>query len=177
MAIAFLLVADFGREKASAESCREWFDTRIRSVEIDDYSIKIHPPLISGYPYTNPTRFHLSIVPANVGCCVALDESEEQIPLTGAQLSRLGLSLYDMLRGAPGYQLAMVGWDVDFLLDVDELTAHWSFEISDESFSGLVARKSLLFKLPKSSCFTDFDDDHVWIPYAGSNAIGPTTPA
>ncbi len=171
MAIAFELVADFDGDKQSAECCREWFDSRIKAVEIDEYSIKIHPPLIGGYPYTNPTRFQVSIIPANVGCCVALDESNLRIPLTDKQLSRLGSCLYDLLRNAPGYQLAMVGWDVDFLLDVDELTADWASEIIDGSFSGLVVCKSLLSRLPRSDYFSDFDDEHLWIPYTGSKAF------
>lgn len=171
MAIVFELVADFAGDKESAESCRRWLESRIRPVEIDDFTINIHRPLLAGYPYANPTRFEVSVVPANVGCAVALDETDDRIPLTDKQLSDLGVHLYDLLRGAPGYQLAMVGWDVDFLLDVDELNEDWASEIGDGSFGGLVANKSLLHQLPKSEYFVDFDDEHVWIPYTGSEAI------
>ena len=171
MAIAFELVADFGGDKDSAECCRQWLDTRIAPVEIGEYTINIHPPLISGYPYASPTRFKVSVVPANVGCLVALDETDDRIPLTDSQLSRLGTSLYDVLRGAPHYQLAMVGWDVDFLLDIKELNSDWASEIGDGSFAGLVAGNSILSQLPASSYFVEFDDDHAWIPYKGSEAI------
>ncbi len=171
MAIAFELVADFDRDKDSADCCRQWLESRIAPVQIDEYTINVHRPLISGYPSDNPTRFQVSVLPANVGCAVALDETNKRIPLTDAQLSRLGVSLYDLLRGAPGYQLAMVGWDVDFLLEVNELTADWASEIRDGSFAGLVASTSLIHKLPSSSYFVDFDDQHVWIPYTGSEAI------
>jgi hypothetical protein len=171
MAIAFELVADFDGDKDSADSCRQWIDLRIAPVEIDEYTINIHRPLTSGYPYENPTRFQVSVIPANVGCLVALDDTHDRIPLTGTQLSLLGKSLYDLLRGAPGYQLAMVGWDVDFLLHVDALNADWACEIRDGSFGGLVASKSLLPKLPGSPHFVEFDEEHAWIPYTGSQAL------
>ena len=171
MAIAFELVVDFAGDKDAADYCRQWLESRIGPVVIDDYTITIHPPFISSYPHINPTRFQVSIVPANVGCAVALDETDNRLPLTSAQLTRLGEFLYDCLRGAPGYQLAMVGWDVDFLLDVDELSTDWALEIRDGSFSGIVANKSLLEQLPMSEYFVAFDDAHVWIPYTGSNAI------
>ncbi|MCR9119028.1 MAG: hypothetical protein NXI22_19020 [bacterium] len=171
MAIVFELVADFDGDKESAEHCRQWLKSRIRPVSIGEFTINIHRPLISGYPYTNPTRFQVSVVPANVGYSVAIDKTDDRIPLTDSQLSSLGEHLYDLLRGAPGYQLAMVGWDVDFLLDVDELNADWASEIGDGSFHGLVASKSLLQHLPTSECFVDFDDEHMWIRYTGSEAI------
>ncbi|MCG8584563.1 MAG: hypothetical protein MI757_07620, partial [Pirellulales bacterium] len=82
-----------------------------------------------------------------------------------------GSRLYDLLRGAPAYQLALVGWDVDFWLGITELTANWSTEIGDGSLNGLVSRKSLLSRLPDSTHFAEFDDDHVWIPYTGSQSI------
>ena len=113
----------------------------------------------------------MSVIPANVGCRVALDESDGRIPLNDSQLSRIGKHLYDLLRGAPNYQLAMVGWDVDFLLDVDELKSNWASEISDGSFDGLVVNKALLNRFPASEYFTDFDDEHVWLPYTGSEAM------
>lgn len=171
MAIVFELVADFGGDQDSAASCRQWFDSRIAPVEIDQYTINIHRPLILGYPYSHPTQFQVSVIPANVGCAVALDDTGDHIPLTDEQVSRLGSALYELLRGAPHYQLAMVGWDVDCLLDIAELNRDWSAEIQDGSLSGLVVHRSILDQLPQSSHFAAFDDDHVWIPYTGSPAI------
>lgn len=161
MAIAFELIADFDRDKDLANRCCQWLESRIAPVRIDEYTINIHRPLIAGYPYVNPTRFQVSVVPVNIGCAVALDETDYRVPLTDAQLSRLGVFLYDLIRGAPGYQLAMVGWEVDLLLDVDELTADWASEIRDGSFAGLVESTALIHKLPSSSYFVDFDDEHV----------------
>ena len=153
MAIAFELVVDFGGDKQSADDCLKWLSARITPVTIDQYEIAIHPPQASGYPFGAPTRFQVSVIPANVGCAVALDVTDDRIPLNDFQLSRLGRSLYDVLRGAPCYELAMVGWDVDFLLDIDELNTDWTTEIQDGSFSGLVVRTNLISRLPKSSHF------------------------
>lgn len=171
MAIAFELVADFGGDQDAAESCRQWFDARITPVKIDEYTINIHDPFICGDPYKNPTRFKIVILPANVGLSVAIDDADYPIPLTEVQISRLGNALYDLLRGAPDYQLAMVGWDVDHLLDLDDLNADWASEIGDGSFNGFVASKTLLSQLPVSSYFAEFDEEHVWIPYSGSQAL------
>jgi hypothetical protein len=171
MAIVFDLVVDFGDDRLSAEICSQWFASRITPVVVDEFVIELHQPLISGYPHERPNRFQVSVVPANVGYNVALDDHRERLRLSDDQLSRLGASLYALLRGAPRYQLAMVGWDVDFLLDVNELNAEWASEIRDGTLSGLVVCKSLLPVTPSSPHFIDFDDDHVWIPYAGSKAI------
>jgi hypothetical protein len=124
MAIAFELVADFGGDNQSADDCCRWLGARIAPVGIGSHEIQIHPPFVSGYPYEQPTRFQVSVVPAQVGYSVALDDTDDRIPLSAEQLSLLGDGLYDMLRGAPHYELAMVGWDVDFLLDIDELKTY-----------------------------------------------------
>ena len=109
MAIAFELVADFGSDKRFADACLQWLATRISPIQLDQYCIAIHPPLANGYPYANPSRFKVSLIPANVGSLVALDDTVERIPLNDSQLSRLGNRLYDILRGAPHFELAMVG--------------------------------------------------------------------
>src|ERR1051325_7361009 len=103
MAVAFELVADFGGDKQSADDCLQWLAARIKPVTIHQYEIAIHPPLASGYPYSATTRFQVSVLPENVGCAVALDETDYRIPLSDLQLSRLGRALYDFLRGAPHY--------------------------------------------------------------------------
>ena len=87
------------------------------------------------------------------------------------ELTNLGNSLYDLLRGAPNFQLAMVGVNVDFFLNVAELNSDWCDEIRDGSFDGLVVENSLIGQLPQSSHFVAFDDEHLWIPYAGSKAF------
>jgi hypothetical protein len=90
------------------------------------------------------------------------------LPLSGEQLGRLGSALYDMLRNAPHFQLAMVGWDVERFLELDELIAEWEQHMDNGYLAGLVVARELLPRLPASSYFEPFDDAHVWIPYAGS---------
>ena len=169
MAIVFALVADFGDNRQLAEEYCRWLNSRTSPVDIDRHTISLHGPLISAY--SNPTRFKVSVAPENVGYNVALDDDYSHFSLNGEQLSQLGNALYDLLRDAPNYELAMVGWDVDFLLNFSELSAEWAAEIRNGSFKGLVVDTSLLTRLPKTSHFVPFDENHCWIPYAGSDPL------
>jgi hypothetical protein len=171
MAIVFELVLDFGADKDAAAECLEWLKSKSEPIQIDEFNIVVHQPLLSHYPHFNPIDFKVSLIPANIGICVAIDDDTGPLPLTDKQLSRLGMALYDRLRGAPNYKLAKVGWDVDFLLDMHELNSVWAAEIGDGTFAGLVIQTSLISQLPPSSHFVQFDFDHVWIPYSGSRAI------
>ncbi len=172
MAIVFGLVVDFGDNKQHAENFHDWLRVRASGVMIDGYQITIHAPIFAGYPYGQPTQFQVSVIPANVGFRVAIDENHERIPLNDAQLSQLGSYLYDLLRGAPHFELAMVGWDVDFLLDLEDLNHDWAEEIRDGAMQGLVVHEALLNRLAQSDYFLPFDEHHQWIPYAGSKAFG-----
>lgn len=60
---------------------------------------------------------------------------------------------------------------LSFLLDIEELNADWTTEIQNGSFAGLVVRTDLISRLPQSSHFVPFDDEHLWIPYTGSKAF------
>ena len=43
--------------------------------------------------------------------------------LTSDEITRIGRALYDLLRGFSGYQAAIVGWDPEPLVDLEDLEA------------------------------------------------------
>jgi hypothetical protein len=172
MAVAFDLTLDFRDNKQHAETCCAWLAARASGLVIDSFHIAIHSPFVAGYPYGQPTHFQVSMIPADVGINLAIDKNRERIPLDDVQLSQLGNHLYNLLRGAPHFDLAMVGWDVDSLLDVQELNGDWAKEIRVGAMHGLVVHIALLEELPRSNFFVPFDEDHQWIPYVGSKRFG-----
>ena len=171
MAVAFELVADFLSSEDDANRFAKLVEERLGPVAIDNFVVSLHPPLQSGYPYGAPTQFPVAVLPVNVGLCVALDTAGERLQLNESQIRRLGDHLYTLLSGLPYFKLAMVGWDVNFLLDIATLRNEWEVEIRNGSFGGLVVANDLLAKLPRSDHFTMFDDSHVWIPYLGSPSL------
>lgn len=133
--------------------------------------IDLHKPLVERTKQWGIDNFNVTVIPARVGYGVALDQGRPRISLTEVELCELTLAIYDIVRGKPGYQLAMVGWDVGNWLSLEELNADWTKEIAEGSLRGLVVSKEILPALPPSDHFTPFDDNHDWIPYRGLNKL------
>jgi hypothetical protein len=45
--------------------------------------------------------------------------------LTSEEITQVGHALYDLLSGFSGYRAAIVGWDPESLVDVEDLEADW----------------------------------------------------
>jgi hypothetical protein len=127
--------------------------------------IELHRPLLQRTRQWGTDSFYASLIPVGVGQGVGLDVGKPTIPLSIEEYFELGLKLYDRVRGILTYQLAMVGWDVDNWLSLEELKADWTKEISEGLLKGLAVSKEVLPQLPASEYFVSFDNDHVWIPY------------
>jgi len=165
MAVVYELVVDFGANEGAAQRYREWLLNQPKSVTVGDKEIGLHDPLLER---TRQHYFSVDIIPVRIGYSVGLDHGlGERIPLTKGELADLGLKLYEFVRGRPGYQLAMVGWDVDYWLFPEELKSEWRQEITEGSLKGLVISKQLLREFPGACNFMPFDDEHDWVPYVG----------
>ncbi len=162
MAATFELVADFGNREHQALECSRWLEYRLDPIQIDQHLIEFEAPKKYDMGEPPSVRFQVSVI-TNIG------ESCGRIPLETDQLSRLGMHLYDVLHGAPHFELALVGWNAFLILDLDVLNDEWS-ALQGGRLNGLVVSMPLITELPSCSEFVPFDDLHVWIPYRGTSA-------
>ncbi len=80
-------------------------------------------------------------------------------------MEELGQGLYDLLRHFDGYLVAMVGWEVQYHIDIDDLAAEWSKELLDGSLTGLVLDDHLRDRLTLGPAWVPFQPSYSWIPY------------
>ncbi len=165
MAVVFELVVDFREDEKAAQAYSDWLVGQPNYTTAAAKRIELHRPLLQRTKQWGIDNFYVSLIPVGVGHGVALDVQKPKISLGKEEFVELGLKLYDRVRGVPHYQLAMVGWDVDNWLSLEELKADWTKEISEGSLKGLVVSKTVLPELPTSEHFAPFDNDHDWIPY------------
>jgi hypothetical protein len=171
MAIAFELSVNVGSDEAVATQFCQAIKRNYRTFAIEGYQIDLHEPLVLPFhDLAKQPSYSVSILPKAVGHGVGLDNRQSRIPLNSLQLSELGRRLYDLLQGINGYQIALVGWDTDWI-NLADLHEEWVEDISEGRLTGLVVARKVRPQLPNSEHFVPFDDKHDWIPYQGSNAI------
>jgi hypothetical protein len=171
MAIAFELSANFGSDEAAATQFCQAIKRNYQTLDIDGHQIDLHEPLVLQFhDLAKQPSFSVSILPKAVGYGVGLDHRQPRIPLNSSQLSELGRRLYNLLKGINGYQVALVGWDSDWI-NLAELREEWAEDIIGGQLTGLVVTRNMRSQLPNSEHFVPFDDDHDWIPYQGSQAV------
>ncbi|MEU1201537.1 hypothetical protein ABZ446_35690 [Streptomyces sp. NPDC005813] len=160
MALCFELVMDFGSDVQAARaaaSIEPWPYT----LRAGAFRIPLHRPMLS----TAGTTAQLSVLPVAVGRGVAADGSLPRFDLTESELTELGCGLYRLLARFEGYVAAMVGWDPECLLDIDELASEWSEELADGTLSGLVLADHLRTRLTLGPAWVPFRPGYVWLPY------------
>jgi hypothetical protein len=173
MAIVFELCLNFGSDSQAAyEFCKN-IEKSNHIFHIGKYTIKLHEPLLVEQSYGRSPYIEVSLVPAGVGAGVALDSHHgyEHFRLNSSEISQLGHQLYDLIVNVPGYLVALVDWDADIRIDIEELCETFEEEIAEGSMTGLVVAKSILSFIPKSTHFVPFDTTHDWIPYQGTRGL------
>src|SRR5215212_6577483 len=114
MALVFELVVNCGPSERSAREFAETIAKRLGDVQVGNYGISLHQPLLDKVQDNDSQTYLVSIVPKNVGYGVGLDKGGARIPLTSSELTDLGNKLYDFIRGIPKYSVANVGWDIEW---------------------------------------------------------------
>jgi hypothetical protein len=87
--------------------------------------------------------------------------------LTNEEISQAARALYDLLRSFSGYRAAIVGWNPEPLVDVNDLEAEWRKGDPPE-YAGLVLAEDLCARWRLGREWTSFCDGYQWLPYAGS---------
>ncbi|MFE2584578.1 hypothetical protein [Streptomyces sp. NPDC059378] len=160
MAVCFELVVDFGDDAEAARAAAfgaPWPYT----LRAGAFRIPLHRPMLS----ISGTNTQLSVLPVAVGHGVAADGSLPRFNLTESELMELGRGLYGLLERFEGYVAAMVGWDPEGFLDVDDLAADWSEELADGTLPGLVLADHLRTRLSLGPAWVPFRPGYLWLPY------------
>ncbi|AHH99313.1 hypothetical protein GCM10010174_50720 [Kutzneria viridogrisea] len=167
MAVIFELVMNFGVERSAAEQARDSLAT-MGPVPVDERLIGLHPPFLrDAISYAGVGYVELAVAPMGVSWGLPHDRSIERAILNKAQLSALGDGLYKVLERLDGYQAAMVGWDPEGFVDLDELRVDWSEELRVGGLPGLVLSSEARLALGSTTGFHSFAQGFEWIPYAG----------
>jgi hypothetical protein len=167
VALVFELVINFGDDRSAAQRA---FDvvTAARPIAVGGHLIGLHQPLMITMSSGQGLRYiEFSVVPVGVGSNVAVDRGHELVKLDAAGLSTLGVGLYDLLGRIDGYQAAVVGWDPEARVDLDELRLECADELADGSLHGLVLSPQARRTLPHSAGFVPFGRGFEWIAYEG----------
>lgn len=159
VAICFELAVNFGDniEAARAAVLSERWP---QALSAGRFRIPLHRPQMSAEP---PTQLWVSPVAVSYGS--GLDGSLSRLDLTEPEVEELGRGLYDLLRHFDGYLAAMVGWEVHYRVDIDDLAADWSEELLDGSLPGLVLADHLRDRLTLGPAWVPFQPGYSWIPY------------
>ncbi|WP_416972678.1 hypothetical protein [Streptomyces sp. 4F14] len=107
----------------------------------------------------------LRVLPIAVGHGVSTDGSLPRFDLTGAQLKELAHGLYNLLARFEGYRTAMVDWDPESFLDVDDLAELWSEDLSEGTLPGLVIAEHFRTRLPLGPAWVPFSPGYLWLPH------------
>ncbi|WP_378730613.1 hypothetical protein [Nocardia brasiliensis] len=165
VAICFELVVNFGNNIDAARSALLTCAGRRTGTTLvaGDRRIPLHMPILrSDGPY-----IELSVLPVAVGYGVALDGSIPRFPLTAAELTELGNSLYTLLATFDGYIAALVGWDCEDIIDPAELKSDRIDELRAGAIDGLVLCDALHAELGLGDDYVVFQPGYRWIPYRG----------
>lgn len=166
MALCFELVADFGDDVEAARAAAG-VEPWVFTLQAGAFRIPLHRPMLS----TAGPSAQVAILPVAVGHGVVADGSLPRFDLTEAELQQLGLGLYGLLARFEGFVTAMVGWDPECFLDVDDLNADWSEELADGTLTGLVLADHLRGRLSLGPAWVPFRPGYSWLPYGQQSPL------
>ena len=165
MAIIFEMQVEFDGDFSAQKRFCEYMGDIIKPAEINGKHIAFHLPKMTFVTIPANAWTNTSIVPMNVGFGVSFDPDDKHIELNDEEMFQLSLHMYDFLRGAPGYSLAMTGWELGM---VDSFAPTAEDDVSQLP-DGLVLHSQKYSKWI-SAPMVLFDDYHHWIPL--ESAIG-----
>lgn len=169
MAVIFELVVNFGGDEQAAEAAAALV-RRVNHVEVrgmplplgDSYITRLRPP---------NTFIEFSVHPRGLGYGGPGPVPDlDPVSLTDEELTQAGRALYDLLRGFSGYRAAIVSWDPESLVDVEDLESDWRNGDAPE-YDGLVLANDLCERWQLGPEWVAFGDRHRWLPYRGSRNV------
>ena len=90
---------------------------------------------------------------------------------TKQDFKELGDQLFAIVRRLSGFDVCFVGWDQEWLVDVEDLKSDWLADSSIYDLDGLVLREAIACDWGLDERFVPFVDGYRWVPYLGSEPL------
>lgn len=172
MALGFELAINFGSDEAAAAAARR-FVAAHGPLIAGSHLVPLHEPLvISDADEHGQVRIDMCVIPVAVGWGLPADRGLDRVRLTAAELTELGNGLYRLLAGLSGYRAAVVGWDPEGWVDLEELRG-WIGGVAAAKAPGLVLAEDVCRDV-RGHGFVPFAKGYVWSPYRGELPSGLT---
>lgn len=169
VAVIFELVVNFGADEQAAEAAAALV-RRVDHVEVRGVSLPLGDPFITRVQPPN-TYIEFSVHPRGLGYGGPGPISDlDPQSLTDEEITQVGRALYDLLQVFSGYRAAIVGWDPESLVDVQDLQTDWRNGDVPE-YDGLVLANDLFEKWQLGPEWVAFSHGHRWLPYRGSRNV------
>jgi hypothetical protein len=175
MAVVFELVVNFGQDELSVSAAKEELE-RHPPIEVRGTPLPLTPPFVTRFfAAGGGIRYvEFAVHPRGIGYGGPGPKAPFRTrDLTGDEIATIGRELYELLRRFRGYDVALVGWDPEALVDVHELEVDYVDDGSILDLNGLVLANRLVAQWNLDTALEAFDPEHQWLPYQGtSNAWG-----
>jgi len=167
VAVIFGLVVNFGSDEQAAEVAREVVRDA-GQVKVRDVPFPLGDPFVTRINTGSGHYIEFSVYPYGLGFGrPGPKPSLDPRSLTREEISGVGDALYEILHGFSAYRAAIVGWNTESLVDVDDLESDWQ-RGEPPDYDGLVLSDDLYERWGLGSGWLPFDDGHHWFPYSGS---------
>lgn len=168
MAVVFELVVNFGRNEAAVSEAAELVE-RHQAVVVRGASVPITSPSITRFrPPGGDIRYiEFSVWPRGINKGGPAHPSFSAYDLKREEIMAVGEQLYELLRRFRGYEVAIVGWDPEELVDVAILEEEWVLDGTISTLNGLVLAQSFADRWQPAG-FVPFEPGFQWLPYSGT---------
>jgi hypothetical protein len=160
MANLFQLVVNFDDNIEDARAAALIGPQTLRA---GSHRIPIHPASMS----LPPACIEFCLRPVGVSRGGGLDGAMPRLRLSPSELSELGTELYRLLATFSGYQAAIVGWDLESLVETHVIKSDLADDVARGIVNGLVLCQALYDEVAPGGDWVEFQPGYVWIPYRG----------
>jgi len=169
VAVVFELVVNFGGNEQAAEAAAALV-RRVNHVEVRGVPLPLGDPFVTRLRSPD-TYIEFSVHPRGLGYggpgpIPDLDPRS----LTDEEITQVGRALYDLLQGCSGYRAAIVGWDPESLVDLQDLKTDWR-NGDAPGYNGLVLANDLCERWQLGPEWVAFGHARRWLPYRGSRNV------
>lgn len=158
MAIIFEMQVDFDDDREARRLFYEYMADKLNPVVINGKTISFHP-LKRTFASVPPDAWtNITICPMNIGLGVSYDIGR-RIKVTDEEMYDLSMHMYELIKNAPGYTCALVGWEQG---DINSVVNRFRKELVYTA-DGLVLHTEK-YREFKQEGREIFDDLHFWYP-------------
>lgn len=170
MAVIFELVLAFDMGADDAVAAATAHVQAVATVGVRGVDVPLGDPFVTRLTGTGRPYIGFSVHPRGIGYGGPAPAPVDVRSLTDDEISQIGTDLYGLLRGLRGYRAAMVGWDPESLVDLDDLEADCLTGHPPE-YDGLVLADDVRARLGLAAGWEPFIEGYGWIPYRGSRNV------